>query len=343
MLSTILPLISVIIPIYNAEKYLKKCLDSVLTQTYLNIEIILINDGSEDGSKTIIDAYARQDERIQVIHYAQNRGVSYARNRGIDVSKGEYTIFVDADDYIEKNMLEKLYENLQKNQADINICGVDLIGFSEKKNSPINNFPWKISSDQCILYIFDMLPFSYVTWIWNKLICNTLVKKFYFSEDIYRGEDLLFMYQLLKHAKCVSYIPEKMYHYVYHKESSSHKGFSEKQYTGLLVYKFLYEDALKLYPSLVSKIEQKILVINISFAVETIESPIICRTRKYSYLKNFQKNIRHFTSWNTLLLIESKSMLLKIFLLYGNTKIFWLVTIIYNFFKGFWLRYRKDN
>lgn len=340
------PLISVIIPVYNVEKYLEKCLDTVLSQTYTNIEVILVNDGSSDGSGAIIDSYACKDERVRVIHLPENKGVSYARNRGIDILKGEYTIFVDADDYVEPDFLEKLYVNLKENQADISICGVDFVGFGEYTNSRNNNFSCVVSADQAILCMLNLYPFGQE--MCNKLFISAQVRKCHFAENIYSGEDLLFIYQVLKHAKCVSYMPEKLYHYVYHKESASHQEFSAKQYTGFLVYEFLFEDTSEvlysqLYPMLISKIRLNILYINIRFSIKVIESNSICNSQKYRYLKRFQKNIRRFINRKTLTLIERKSIIVKIFLLYGNVIVFWLSAVIYKTFKGFWLRCRKIN
>ena len=116
------PLISVIIPIYKAEKYLEKCIRCVLKQTYQNLEVILVDDGSPDGSGVICDRLATEDSRIKVIH-KENGGAATARNAGLDVMTGEYIAFVDADDYMEQTYIEKLYEIILKNQADVAICG----------------------------------------------------------------------------------------------------------------------------------------------------------------------------------------------------------------------------
>ena len=114
--------ISVIIPVYKVEEYLPKCLDSVINQTYKNIEIILVNDGSPDKSGVICDMYAGMDNRITVIH-KQNEGVAKARNDALDIAKGDYIGFVDSDDWIEPDMFEFLMNNLIKYDADISMCG----------------------------------------------------------------------------------------------------------------------------------------------------------------------------------------------------------------------------
>lgn len=321
------PLISVIIPVYNAEKYLKKCLDTVLSQTYTNIEVILVNDGSSDESGAIIDSYACQDGRIRVIHLSENKGVSYARNRGIDILKGEYTIFVDADDYVESDFLEKLYVNLKENQADISICGVDFVGFP--KNNPLwkNNHSCVVSADQAVFFILNNYGFGQE--MCNKLFLTILVKKICFIENIYQGEDILFIYQILKYVRYVSYLPEKLYHYIYHEDSSSHKEFSEKQYTKIYVLEYLLQDAYKCYPQLVPRLKRDIIGCNIWFASNVAKSKTINRGQKSYYLKRFQKKVRYFINIKSLTLVKHKRIIIKVFLLYMNSHIFCMLTIAY--------------
>ncbi|MBO0454297.1 MULTISPECIES: glycosyltransferase family 2 protein [Enterococcus] len=115
--------ISIIVPVYNVEKYLKKCVDSILNQTFKDFELILVDDGSPDNSGMICDEYAEQDSRVRVIH-KENGGLSDARNAGIDVAKGKYIGFVDSDDYIAEDMYELLYRNIIKEDADLSICGI---------------------------------------------------------------------------------------------------------------------------------------------------------------------------------------------------------------------------
>ena len=114
-------LISVIIPIYNVEQYLKECLESVINQTYRNLEIILVDDGSKDKSGKICDEYKNKDERIKVVH-KENGGLSDARNAGMKIATGKYIQFIDSDDFIDKDMIETLYNLIIENEADISMC-----------------------------------------------------------------------------------------------------------------------------------------------------------------------------------------------------------------------------
>ena len=111
--------ISVIIPVYNTEKYLKECLKSVINQTFTDMEIICVNDGSTDSSKEVLEKYKKVDKRIKVIELQENRGLSYARNRGFDSSKGRYIYFLDSDDELERNAMEILYNEAEKEKLDV--------------------------------------------------------------------------------------------------------------------------------------------------------------------------------------------------------------------------------
>ena len=122
MLNIEIPLISLIVPVFNVEKYLKRCLDSLISQSYKNIEIILIDDGSTDESGKICDRYAKEHSNIIKVLHQENQGLSMARNAGLDIAIGEYIGFVDSDDYVEPKMFERLYNNLLESNADISVC-----------------------------------------------------------------------------------------------------------------------------------------------------------------------------------------------------------------------------
>jgi len=133
-------LISIIVPIYNVEIYLEKCLNSIINQTYKNIEILLINDGSSDNSLRICKKYQKKDKRIVLIN-KKNGGLSSARNAGIDKASGNYLLFIDSDDYIEIDMIEKLYNNIKSNNADISICNFFITKKNkDRKNKSCKNF-----------------------------------------------------------------------------------------------------------------------------------------------------------------------------------------------------------
>lgn len=168
-------LISVIIPIYNVEKYLKKCIDSIINQTYKNLEIILVDDGSPDNCGKICDEYAKKDQRIRVIH-KKNGGLSDARNAGIDIAKGKYIAFVDSDDYVEKEYIEIMYKELKKNNVKIVQCGINKISDNEEI---IDNYGYLkdelINSQRIMEEKYTKYPISNVV-AWNKLYDIDLFK-----------------------------------------------------------------------------------------------------------------------------------------------------------------------
>ena len=136
-----MPKISIIVPVYNVEQYINRCIDSLLGQTLKDIEIILVDDGSPDQCPQICDEYARKDSRIKVIH-KKNNGLGYARNSGLELATGEYIAFVDSDDYVNINMYEKLYNETINNNFDIVYCGFivenkDKSTYEEKKKDRI--------------------------------------------------------------------------------------------------------------------------------------------------------------------------------------------------------------
>lgn len=201
-------LISVIIPVYNVEKYLHKCIDSVIGQTYANIEVILVDDGSTDFSGKICDEYALKDERIKVIH-KQNGGQAIARNCALDIMTGDYIAFVDSDDYIEDDMLEVMLRTLREYDCDVVQCGV-------KFNNPLRGkiqevrYCNEIETGNTDLLIYNYLENKVTNVIWNKLYRANVFKDIRFPEVRCR-EDIYIMHEVLNKCKKFALIPECKY------------------------------------------------------------------------------------------------------------------------------------
>lgn len=204
--------ISVIVPIYNVEKYLRKCIKSIINQTYQNLEIILVDDGATDNSGEICEEYAKKDNRIKVIHKV-NGGLSDARNAGIEVATGDYIGFVDSDDYIAEDMYQYLLDLLLLNQADISICGYELV-----EENKIQNIK-KIIADRKEIWdskkaIIELLKQEKVhDYAWNKLY-----KKQLFDQVKYpygrKMEDLGTTYQLFELSNYIVLGNQKKYFYL---------------------------------------------------------------------------------------------------------------------------------
>lgn len=204
--------ISVIVPIYNKEKYIKKLLESLLNQSLKKIEIILIDDGSNDKSEEICKKFEKQDVRIKYVKI-ENQGVSIARNQGLDIAKGEYCIFIDADDFINKRMLLEMYELSQKNDASCIVCGmIEICNKQEKQvkfNIPINEDSYKISE---LIKMNSILFHS----VGNKLFKREILisKKIKFKEKSHNFEDLNFVLKYFIFSD-KNYILNKDYYYYY--------------------------------------------------------------------------------------------------------------------------------
>jgi glycosyltransferase involved in cell wall biosynthesis len=202
------PKISVIIPVYKAEKYIHKCIDSLLKQTFTDYEIILINDGSPDSSGKICDEYAKLDKRIRAFH-KENGGVSSARQCGIDNARGEYTIHVDPDDWVESQMLDELYIKAKKDNVDMLIC--DFYEHDLNGERYIVQKPTRLICDSVLCDMFLFLHGS----TWNKLIKRDCIieNNVKFDLDLSFCEDLYFNANLLLCNIKVSYLNKAFYHY----------------------------------------------------------------------------------------------------------------------------------
>lgn len=207
-------LISVIIPVYNAEKYLGRCIECVLAQTYKNIEIYLINDGSTDNSLEVCNKFSEKDKRIKVVD-KKNSGVSGTRNSGIEKANGRYLCFIDSDDYIEKDHIEKLVSNIQ--DGSITFCGYYIDTYNENGIIASKNKSFKGGkSDTVKENLADIFHQGFLSVIWNKIYDVDLLKKnnVKFDEGISLGEDLLFNLKYLRTGiEKIKYIDMPLYHY----------------------------------------------------------------------------------------------------------------------------------
>ena len=233
------PLVSVIVPVYNVEKYLKRCLDSIIEQTYKNIEIILVDDGSTDRSGEICDEYKKRDERIVLVRQ-KNKGVASARNSGLKKAKGELICFIDPDDFVKKEYVDILTKTIKMNNGDIAICGyclVDEDGNDFRKKKKYTGQLSTYSQEEAMKELF-----------YQKAIDNSLCWRI-FKKEVLKGivfpdgmifEDYAVMYGILKNASQVLKIDTLLYYYTQRDGSIMHLPFSERNFDILKVSKLLY-------------------------------------------------------------------------------------------------------
>lgn len=207
-------LVTIIVPVYNVAPYLRKCINSILNQTYKNLEILLIDDGSTDESLSICRHFEKSDCRVNVLHQ-ENKGVSSARNFGLSYMSGEYVLFVDADDWIEPDMVEKLVAELIENRtSDVVFCGYREIEDNTDRILKIvsPNLHKCVSRDDGVAEIFG----SYSTMLWNKLFRTSLIgPENLFDESLKIGEDELWMIDTLKKSCSIVLIGTPLYNYRY--------------------------------------------------------------------------------------------------------------------------------
>ena len=239
--------ISVIVPVYNVEQYLERCVDSIINQTYKNLEIILVNDGSTDNSGQLCDELAKKDDRIRVIH-KKNGGLSDARNKGEESSTGDYIIFIDSDDYIHIDMINSLYIQIKSVGADVSVCGVMNV-YSNSETPQCSNTQLVFSCDREGFLKEYLVGEKIPGGIWNKLIKKSISENIKFPFGLIY-EDAYYQYELLKH--CEKYVVNTLpYYYYFHRENSiTTRPYSSKDLVYVEIYRRYYELVKEQYPTL---------------------------------------------------------------------------------------------
>ena len=227
-------LVSVVVPIYNVEQYLTKCIESIINQTYKNLEIFLIDDGSTDESGKICDRYAKKDNRIKVIH-KKNAGVSSARNTGIDNSTGKWLAFIDADDWIEENYIEELLKNTSK-EIDIVQCGYNRMVGDKKEKTNCEGKDILHGKDEFLIKCLN--PQTAYGLSHMKIIRKSIINEIRFNEKIVVCEDALFNIEISKNLNKFKMIKQPLYNYRINQNSVV------KKYDGN--YSIKYENSLKI-------------------------------------------------------------------------------------------------
>ena len=210
-MTTATPLVSIIVPIYKVEEYLRQCIDTILSQSYTNIEVILVDDGSPDQCPSICDEYQQQDSRIKVIH-KENGGLSDARNAGINIATGDWICFVDSDDYIHGNYIENLLNSVLENECEIGVC--DYLEFKtnedlqEMVHSDLNV---KLEKNEALYRLLSLGGTKYIV-AWNKIYKRDLFSDIRYPKG-FLFEDELTTYKLIFKAKNIAVNSDKLYFY----------------------------------------------------------------------------------------------------------------------------------
>ena len=206
--------ISVVVPVYKVEKYLNKCVESIVTQTYENLEILLVDDGSPDGCPQICDMWAEKDKRIKVIH-KENGGLSSARNAALDIATGDYVSFVDSDDWIDPDMMETLLVSIE--DADVSMCGFYMDYLDTNETVLIKPLNYVVEGTEVFkTFILDEMRPE----MCGKLYVTDLFANIRFDTETKYAEDLQMNYHIMKKAKKFVSVDKCMYHYLRRSEGS---------------------------------------------------------------------------------------------------------------------------
>ena len=279
-----LSLITVVVPIYKVEQYLDDCVQSILNQTYRNLEIILVDDGSPDRCGEMCDEYAKKDARIQVIHQ-KNKGLSGARNSAIDVAKGEYITFVDSDDYLAKDMVETLYNDIQK--YDVELATVGFESFFEdgtRASNPHNGKVFVYTREQALdSFLFN----DYMTpCVWGKLYKTSLWNTVRCPEGKL-FEDQFTTYKLIDQCEKVVYDSTPRYYYRKRAGSIGHSSFTKKTYELYDAIHEEYQYISQKYPNecpniAVARITWEIVFVNMMLRSNAVDPKVVAEVQSYA-------------------------------------------------------------
>lgn len=241
------PLISIIIPIYNVEQYLEQCLDSIVNQTYQNIEVLLIDDGSSDTSAEICKKYSEKDSRVH-FYSREHEGPAEVRNYGLKKAKGDYIGFADSDDYLDLSMYQQLYEISKKHDADISITNYAFFENDEVQSQNVTGKVFSFDKEEILkLYIEENSEYMITPSVCTKLFKKEIVSGLEFPKGRICAEDFLFVTQAFVKAEKITYLDKKLYFYRQHSGSTMHN---------VLLMERRIKDEIELYEKRVNVMEE---------------------------------------------------------------------------------------
>ena len=266
------PLVSIIVPVYNVEKYLPECLESLLAQTYPNFELLFVDDGSPDGSWKLLQEYSAQDSRVRVFQ-KENGGVSSARNFGLEQAKGEYIGFVDPDDRVAPQYLEWLLQAVEHQQEKLVICGyrkfwdADELQQTEPQTEQPESTVTRLEESR-----YDSADKNVSSQCWRALYKRELVEAARFREDISIGEDTLFFLDAFLQAERYVFVDAKLYFYRLRDDSAYRQTFHAKKYTELQAWEMICEKTKDIPGPLHRSAQERMLVVCASLYYKMLDA-----------------------------------------------------------------------
>ena len=312
------PLVTILSPCYNVGKFLPKYFETVLGQTYHNLQVVLIDDGSKDDTWAVMQEYASRDSRVE-IYQQENQGVAATRNNLLDKVKGDYVLFVDSDDWIELDMVEYLVEVALEHNSKFVMCDRVINDVKPKEGVPEIRI---LSQEQAV---HDFLRHEYfVGSLWNKLLASSLLHNERFHCGISYGEDALFCWGVLQKVDKVVVTDRQLYHYYMNDESISHQSFGEKKLTGHETWRLLTEDVKRKWPQFTE------LVFG-TFARSDVYLLQAASQGGYPYndsIRMLQQNVRkHYKYLKPLYVNDSKGLIYASIIMwwYGFGKVYYML------------------
>ena len=318
-------LISIIVPVYKVEKYINRCIDSIINQTYKNLEIILVDDGSPDNCGKICDKYAGSDSRIIVIH-KENGGLSDARNVAIDIATGKYIAFIDSDDYVDKQYIEYLYNILKKNNAELSICNFKEV-YDKKIIEEVEEdfYEKNFTPEEAIETMLYQKEFDHSAW--GKLYKKELFDNIRFPKGrIF--EDFAIMYELIGNTKSICFGSKRKYFYYIRKDSIMNQKFNIKKMDLIYFSKKMVSFIDNRYPNLSNAARRRDNISNFYI----LRQLLYCNPRYYNEEKQVIKNIKK----NSINVLKNNNA-------YKKDKLAIMCLFLgKNFFKFVWKKYKKN-
>jgi len=286
-------LVSIIVPVYNVEKYLARCVESIIGQDYNNLEIILVDDGSNDSSGMICDRYSRNDDRVKVIHQT-NGGMSAARNAGLDIASGDYIMFVDSDDEVVSTFVSTMLNASISSDASLVQCGFRYV---DEEGILLNEV---VSSDAVLLNHTEQMKEHLnerliTTMVWDKLYKADLLRDLRFPVGKYH-EDIFFIYKVLHCATTTFVLNKALYNYRQVAGSIMHRSFNNKHLHSLEALQERKEFIAQHYPELLPIAEASVVMGAIKIMERLMDSQI--------YLKDIERNLKRIVNQNILFFLK---------------------------------------
>lgn len=286
-------MVSILIPVYNAAEFLRQCLDSIVSQTYQDLQVVVIDDGSTDDSLSICEEYATKYAYFEVYHQ-ENIGVAETRNRLLEHVVGDYVLFVDADDWIDPQMVEYLETKARTFHADIVTCHASIFEndkVEDNASAAVSQVQEEIWDRERIVREF-LGPNAFMHVLWSKLFDAKFVRNARFVKEISHGEDSLFVWQLFQKVEKVVMTTRKLYHYRMSATSITHQTFSQKKMMSLLMAcEQIYEDTVRFWPQYIDLARANLCLANMQLLLSAAQCNYKNKEQIQKLQRDFRKNL----------------------------------------------------